>query len=224
MTKISFNLCCTLLCCRLSSRYSRQSSSSGKAIYFLFAICLLMQLSWVWANRGGNLPPATFRIQSVWMNGATLLICHSDRRKRSGGIYPSCKNYQRKVKLATWENPSAPFHFGRDDMSGGGSGCPHGLYLQRFMVVLCAANQNLLIAGGNHPWFHRWITAATLRGSIQLYRLYLHRFRNGTQAVPYSFAGRFPHLTRVKKPCSAGIVFNPSYPLQNPRNSRYTLA
>ena len=63
MTKISFNLCCTLLCYRPSSRYSSQSSSScicnapfffhfirerglGKAIYFLFAICLLMQLSW----------------------------------------------------------------------------------------------------------------------------------------------------------------------------------
>ena len=42
-------------------------------------------------------------------------------RQRSGGIHPSCKNNLRKVKSATWEDPSTPFHFGRDDMSGGGS-------------------------------------------------------------------------------------------------------
>ena len=32
----------------------------------------------------------------------------------------------------------------------GGTVQPHGLYMQRSMVVLRAANQNLLIAGGNH--------------------------------------------------------------------------
>ena len=48
--------------------------------------------------------------------------CHSGlERQRSGGIYPSCKNNLRKVKLATWEDPSTPFHYGRDDMSGSGS-------------------------------------------------------------------------------------------------------
>ena len=39
----------------------------------------------------------------------------------------------------------------RNDMSGGGAPfCPHGLYSLRSMVVLRAANQNLLIAGDNH--------------------------------------------------------------------------
>ena len=41
--------------------------------------------------------------------------------QRSGGIHPSSNNNLRKVKLATWEDPSTPFHFGRDDMSEGGS-------------------------------------------------------------------------------------------------------
>ena len=52
--------------------------------------------------------------------------------KRSGGIYSSSKNNLRKVKLATWEDPSASFHFGRDDISVGGTVQPHGLYLLRF--------------------------------------------------------------------------------------------
>ena len=41
----------------------------------------------------------------------------------------------------------------------GGTVHPHGLYMQRCLVVLRAANQNLLIAGGNHtmnsPMNHR---------------------------------------------------------------------
>ena len=51
--------------------------------------------------------------------------------KRSGGIYPSCKNNLRKVKFATREDPSTPFHFGLDDMSVGGSVQPNRLYMQR---------------------------------------------------------------------------------------------
>ena len=58
--------------------------------------------------------------------------CHSGlERKRSGGIYSSGNNNQRMVKIATWEDPSTPFHFGRDDMSGGGAVHPHRLYSQR---------------------------------------------------------------------------------------------
>ena len=121
----------------------------------------------------------------------------------SRGIFPSGKLYLALVILATWEDPSTPFHFGRDDMSVGGSiqphrlyserggrqiaaptdtpvgdtvyphglylprsGTahrpfptvslvggffhPHGLYSLRCLVVLRAANQNLLIASGNH--------------------------------------------------------------------------
>ena len=42
------------------------------------------------------------------------------QRQRSGGIHSSSKNNLRKVKSAAWEDPSTPFHFGRDDMSVGG--------------------------------------------------------------------------------------------------------
>ena len=55
--------------------------------------------------------------------------------KRSGGIHPSSKNNLRKVKLATWEDPSTPFHDRRDDMSGGGTIQPHGLYPKRCMAM-----------------------------------------------------------------------------------------
>ena len=48
-----------------------------------------------------------------------LPICHSGlERQRSGRIHPSSKNNLRRVKLATWEDPSAPFHDRQDDMSG----------------------------------------------------------------------------------------------------------
>ena len=41
--------------------------------------------------------------------------------QRSGEICSSGRDNLRKVKIVTWEDPSAPFHFGRDDMSEGGS-------------------------------------------------------------------------------------------------------
>ena len=49
----------------------------------------------------------------------------------SRGIFPSSENNLRKVKSATWVDPSTPFHFGRDDMSGGGATQPHRLYSER---------------------------------------------------------------------------------------------
>ena len=49
-------------------------------------------------------------------------------RKRSGGIHPSSNYNLRKVKLAAWEDPSTPFHFGRDDISVGDTIQPHRLY------------------------------------------------------------------------------------------------
>ena len=103
----------------------------------------------------------------------------------SRGIFPSCRFYLVLVILAIWENPSTPFHFGRDDISIGNTIQPHRLYSERGgrqiaaptvtlvggfyhphrlyskcgLVVLRAANQNLLIAGGNHtmipPMNHR---------------------------------------------------------------------
>ena len=36
-----------------------------------------------------------------------------------------------KIKLATWEDSSTPFHSARNDMSGGGSVQPNGLYSPR---------------------------------------------------------------------------------------------
>ena len=53
---------------------------------------------------------------------------------------------------------------------GGVPFCPHGLYSERCMVVLRAANQNLLIAGGNHslipPMNHRRYIGYTVYGAI----------------------------------------------------------
>ena len=59
----------------------------------------------------------------------------------------------------------------RNDMSGGGAPFyPHGLYSERCMVVLRAANQNLLIAGGNHTLIpsmnHRRYIGYTVYGAI----------------------------------------------------------
>ena len=59
------------------------------------------------------------------------ILSFRPERQRSGGIYPSCKYNLRKVKLATWEDPSTPFPYGRDDMSRGVAIQPHRLYLQR---------------------------------------------------------------------------------------------
>ena len=55
--------------------------------------------------------------------------------QRSGGIYPSCKNNRRRVNNATWEDPSAPFHFGRDDTSIGDTVQPHELYSLRCLAM-----------------------------------------------------------------------------------------
>ena len=41
----------------------------------------------------------------------------------------------------------------------------------------------------------RWIIAATLRSTIHPHGLYSERSRNGTQAVPYGFAGEWFRLT-----------------------------
>ena len=38
---------------------------------------------------------------------------------------------QHKIKSATWEDSSTPFHFGRNDMSGGGTIQPYRLYSKR---------------------------------------------------------------------------------------------
>ena len=44
---------------------------------------------------------------------------------------PRWTKNQHKVKLAAWEDSSTPFHFGRNDMSGGGTIQPPRLYSQR---------------------------------------------------------------------------------------------
>ena len=93
------------------------------------------------------------------------------QRQRSGGIYPSSNNILRKVKLATWEDPSTPFHFGRDDMSVGGFVHSHRLYSERGGRQIAAP------------------TVSLVGGFFQPHRLYSEGPRNGTQAVPYGFAG-----------------------------------
>ena len=66
----------------------------------------------------------------------------------SRGIFPSGKFYLVLVILATWEDPSAPFHFGRDDISVGILFFLHRLYLRRCMAM----NHRRYIA-----WFHSTI-------------------------------------------------------------------
>ena len=80
-------------------------------------------------------------------------------RKRSGGIYPSCRNYQRKVKSATWVDPSTPVHFGRDDMSGGW-----------FRFVRTGYNRNA--PGTAHRPFH---TVSLMGCTVQPHGLYSKR-------------------------------------------------
>ena len=91
-------------------------------------------------------------------------------RQRSGGIHPSCGNNLRKVKLATWEDPSTPFHFGRDDISGwfrfvptgyigGVSGTAHrpfptvsligGLFIQRISKPVTSVHNNCQLSTVN---------------------------------------------------------------------------
>ena len=66
----------------------------------------------------------------------------------SRGIFPSGKLYLVLVILATWEDPSTPFYFGRDDMSGGGTIQPHRLYSGRGGRQVC---RPYIHVGG---WYH----------------------------------------------------------------------
>ena len=49
------------------------------------------------------------------------ILSFRPQRKRSGGIHYVAEMYQRMMKSATWEDSSAPFHYARNDMSGGGA-------------------------------------------------------------------------------------------------------
>ena len=91
---------------------------------------------------------ATFRIQPVWTKRHHPRHVIPTAAKRSGGIHPSSENNLRKVKSATWEDPSTPFHFGRDDISVGIPFFLHRLYLRRCMAM----NHRRYIA-----WFHSTI-------------------------------------------------------------------
>ena len=101
-------------------------------------------------------------------------FCHSGlERQRSGGIYPSCRNNLRKVKLATREDSSTRIRSLGMTRRGVIPFCPHRLYLQR---------------GG------RQIAAPTdtpVGDTVQPHGLYSEHSRNGTQAVPYVFASRW---------------------------------
>ena len=105
-------------------------------------------------RRGGNLPPATFQIQPVWLNGTTPCsgddsspchvpnitcadewnhppTCHSERTNVSRGIFPSCRFYLVSVLSATWWIP--PLRFASVGMTylRGDFVYPHRLSLQR---------------------------------------------------------------------------------------------
>ena len=172
--------------------------------------------------------PGTFRIQPVWLKESTCqrnrrewAKCRSgpgakttrvDKTelpprhviptvaKRSGGIFPSSKNNLRKVKLATWEDPSTPFHFGRDDTAGCGTIHPHGLYSLRchgdessplHCVILFNCTGYSRNVAGDKIAAPIGVVPFNCTGSIR------YAPRNGTQAVPYGFADGFNFLTNV---------------------------
>ena len=64
-----------------------------------------------------------------WVYHAPMLSFRGSAASR--GIFPSCNKNLRKVKFATWEDPSTSFHFGRDDMSIGDTIQPNRLYSGR---------------------------------------------------------------------------------------------
>ena len=67
---------------------------------------------------GGNLPPWIFEFVTTNEKNA----CHSGlERQRSGGIHHVGHKNHHKIKPTTREDSSTPFHFGRNDMSGGSS-------------------------------------------------------------------------------------------------------
>ena len=55
------------------------------------------------------MPPAPESAELFTKKAENVPVCHSDSVQRSGGIYPSCGNNLRKVKLAAWEDPSTRF-------------------------------------------------------------------------------------------------------------------
>ena len=90
------------------------------------------------------------------------------QRGRRGSTLTIPIRYHSKKHRKTLSVSAVPSQLSHRESQGAGvvPFCPHGLYSGRFMVVLRAANQNLLIAGGNHTlipsmnhrryiaWFH----------------------------------------------------------------------
>ena len=126
------------------------------------------------------LPPATFRLQPVRMNGTTQCsgddsspsnvsnitcavernhppICHSEGAKASRGIFPSGKLYLVLVLSSTWWIPPLRWRCGRNDI--------------RFWFDCYRFKRTTIPAYAG--W--RQIAAATLRGTIQPHRLYSKR-------------------------------------------------
>ena len=95
----------------------------------------------------------------------------------SRGIFPSGKLYLVLVILATWEDPSTPFHFGRDDMSGGGTIQPHRLYSGRGGRQI-AAPTDTLVGGTIHP--HKLYSLHCLAMN---HRRYIAWFHSTTRVV-----------------------------------------
>ena len=103
----------------------------------------------------------------------------------SRGIFPSGKLYFVLVILATWEDPSTPFHFGRDDRSGWFRFVPTG-YIRDAPGTAHRPFPTVLLEGGTvqpHGLYSkrsgRQIAAPTVSlvgGSSQPHRLYLRRF------------------------------------------------
>ena len=137
-----------------------------------------LQIQPVWLNgitfqcirRGGNLPPATLRIQPVWLNRTAPRHVIPTEMKWSGGIYPSSKLYLASVIFATWEDSSTRIRSLGMTYRGVVSFCPHGLYLQRSGRLVAAPTG---VVPFNRTGYMRNVS------------------RNGTQAVPYGFAGRW---------------------------------
>ena len=123
------------------------------------------------ACRGGNLPPATLQIQPVRLNGTTQC---------SGDDSSPCN-----VANITCVDKTEP----PPDMSPRGSEC-ESRDLPKLQIFTL---RRLLLQLAKIPPLRFAAVGMTYLGGASVYphRLFLQRSRNGTQAVPYGFTGRW---------------------------------
>ena len=136
-------------------------------------------------QRGGFLHSADATVGMTY-RGVVPLIRTGYMRNVAGGRLPPLR--QCTTFLAFYRT-----QIGNRNVKRCGSIHPHGLYSSRCLAM----NHRRYIAwyrSSAQVVFETWRAASSRpywRLTIHSHRLYLRRCRNGTQAVPYGFAGRF---------------------------------